>query len=181
MSTFAQFVSVPPNQTPPSLSFINYLNVCAIFLIKPFFFRYSLSTWMCVPLDQPPASFFLLSIVWMCECSPSNQTLPSFSSKFLFHQWLRKCVCTPPIRPFLFSLFGWLFVCDLRKCVCTPPNQTLPFFLYNFLFDYLHSIHMNVCAPPIKPLLSSLSLNFWQFTQVYVCSPLSNHSFSFFH
>jgi len=117
---------------------------------------------MCVPLNQTPPSFFLLSIVWMCDCSPSNQTLPSFFSKFLFHQWFAQMCVHSPIRPFLFSLFGWLFVCDLRKCVCIPPNQTRPFFSLWFLiylFDYMYSIHMNVCAPPIKPLLSSLSLS----------------------
>jgi hypothetical protein len=81
---------------------------------------------------------------------------------------LRKCVCIPPIRPFPFSLFGWVFVCDLRKCVCTPPNQTPPLFslwFFIYLFDYLHSIHMNVCATPVKPLLF-LSMNFFIYSQL---------------
>jgi len=161
---------VPPNQTPPSLSFINYLNVCVQSLqSNPFFILDIDSPRECVfLLIKPLPPFFLLSLFECVNVVPLIKLLlPSLQNFFLSSIVCANVCAFPQLDPSL-SLSLVDYLCVIRNCVCTPPNQTSPFFslwFFIYLFDYLHLIHMNVCAPPIKPLLF-LFMNFFIFSQL---------------
>ncbi len=163
-------VSSPSNQTPPPFSstFLFFINGLCKFVctppIRPLVdYSYVICTNVCaLPLIKPlPFSiykflFFYLIIciqsMWMYVHPLSNPSFFSLWFFFFLMNYLHTSVCTfSPIKPLLPLFVNFFFLGQLLGCECTLPYYTPPF----------------------------LSLNFWQFTRIYVCSPLSNHSFAF--